>query len=369
MISVIIPTHNRAALLEEALISLAAQTLPREQYEVIVVDDGSTDATRDVCGRFSSQMTLKYFFIENSGISAAKNLGIYASQYPLLLFFDDDDVADRHLLREHLKTHAQHPSESVAVLGFTGWAPWLEVTELMRFVTDIGCFLFSYGNLKHGQTLDFTYFWGGRSSCKKSLLIRTGVFRQEFEFGSEDIELGFRISKRLLQGALHRSGTLKRPDDPPARLPSTNGVAVVFNRRAIQHMIRPLTYEQFCRRCERQGRSQWQFSRFHQDAVVHQWCGVLNASERWSHTGPALSAKVAAVIEMERTIDDLPESAARRRLLTDLHDLYRWTFHAYKLKGIIDAMALDPPSIHDGALESPAYVRGCAHARVQHGIS
>src|SRR5438045_2872485 len=124
-ISVVIPTFNRAALLKDSLASLAMQSLPPSQYEVVVIDDGSIDDTAAVCRRFSSAMRLQYFRIENSGISAAKNLGLFAASGDLLLFFDDDDVADGNMLGEHLKSHDENPQENIAMLGYTTWAPAL----------------------------------------------------------------------------------------------------------------------------------------------------------------------------------------------------------------------------------------------------
>ena len=169
LISVIIPTFNRADLLEKSLASLVKQSLPQKQYEVVVIDDGSQDHTRESCNRMRKALPLRYYYQENSGIAAAKNLGIFTSRSPLLLFFDDDDVADKELLREHLRTHQQHPEENIAVLGYTTWSPTMKISPIMGFVTDIGQLLFSYAHLKDGQELDFTYFWGGRSSCKRSL--------------------------------------------------------------------------------------------------------------------------------------------------------------------------------------------------------
>src|SRR5207245_8178171 len=122
-VSVIIPTFNRAAMLSATLESFAAQSIAKNRYEVVVVDDG---------------------------------------------------IADRRLLEEHLKSHKQYPQESVAILGYTTWAPTLSVTPLMRYVTDIRRFLFAYGDLKDGQVLDFTYFWAGRSACKRTFHAKRG---------------------------------------------------------------------------------------------------------------------------------------------------------------------------------------------------
>src|SRR5713101_7898486 len=126
-ISVVIPTFNRAAMPADTLESFAAQSIPKNRYEVVVVDDGSKDATPEVCRGFASRMQLKYLHIENSGISAAKNAGILVSRGRILLFADDDDIADNRLLEEHLKAHKQYPQENVAVLGYTTSAPTLSV--------------------------------------------------------------------------------------------------------------------------------------------------------------------------------------------------------------------------------------------------
>jgi GT2 family glycosyltransferase/glycosyltransferase involved in cell wall biosynthesis len=250
-ISVIIPTFNRAGMLTNTLESFAAQSIPKNRYEVIVVDDGSKDATPKVCGDFASRIQLKYLHIDNSGTSAAKNTGVLASRGKILVFFDDDDIADHHLLDEHLKTHEHHQAENIAVLGYTTWAPTLSVTPLMRYVTDIGGFLFAYGGLKDGQTLDFTYLWAGRCSCKRSFLAKHGVFNRQFRApGIEDIELGYRLSRF--------------------------GLRVVFHRSAISYMTRTPTFEEFCDRCERQGEALFLFSRLHDDPVVQQYCQLAD---------------------------------------------------------------------------------------------
>src|SRR5437870_2955166 len=90
LVSVVIPTRNRAPLLAESLASLARQTLATRDFEVVVVDDGSSDDTSRVCNRAAKRMNVRYVRIDPSGISAAKNLGIFVSSAPLLFFFDDD---------------------------------------------------------------------------------------------------------------------------------------------------------------------------------------------------------------------------------------------------------------------------------------
>ncbi len=309
--SVIIPTFNRAALLRPSLESLANQSAGSDAFNVIVINDGSTDETEQVCDAFTSRLRLRHVRIEQSGISAAKNEGVRQATTPLVLFFDDDDVADKELVAEHLRAHQDYPDEQVAVLGFTRWAPTLDVTPVMRFVTDVGHYLFAYDGLADGQILDYTYFWGGRSSCKTALLTRRGLFRPEFRFGSEDIELGYRLSKF--------------------------GLKVVFRRGAVQHMNRAVTYDEFCRRCERQGVSQWMFSRMHADPLVQRWCGVDDAAEKWQSAEPKLAEKTARARELEDKVA-LLGGTTPEGLLRELWSLYWATFDAFKLKGIFGGM-------------------------------
>ncbi len=287
-ISVIIPTFNRAAMLSATLESFVAQNLPTDQYEVLVVDDGSEDATPEVCRDFAARMQLQYLHIDNSGTSAAKNTGILASQGRILLFFDDDDIADHHLLEEHLKAHKQHRAENVAVLGYTTWGPTVSVTPLMRYVTDIGRFLFAYGDLEDGQMLDFTYLWAGRCSCKRSFLAKHGVFNRQFRApGIEDIELGYRLSRF--------------------------GLRVVFDRAAISYMTRALNFDEFCKRSERQGEALFLFSRLHDDPVVQQYCQLadpfienhavdVDPETRWPEVAALFQEKVDEARRVERLL-------------------------------------------------------------------
>lgn len=87
LVSVIIPTHNRARYLGLAIDSVLKQTF--DDYEVIVIDDGSTDGTRDVVREYGG--SVRYLHQENSGVGAARNAGIEAAKGEWITFLDDDD--------------------------------------------------------------------------------------------------------------------------------------------------------------------------------------------------------------------------------------------------------------------------------------
>src|SRR5437867_1570833 len=91
LVSVIVCTYNRAALLASCLESLVAQTLAAERYEIIVVDNGSTDRTQAVACDFAQCYgTVKVVLEPRLGVSHARNTGIRHAQADYLAFIDDD---------------------------------------------------------------------------------------------------------------------------------------------------------------------------------------------------------------------------------------------------------------------------------------
>lgn len=88
-VSVIIPTYNRAAFLKEAIESVLDQTL--EDFELIIVDDGSTDSTGIVAQSFHDSRTI-YLYQKNQGVAKARNVGVASSKAPFIAFLDSDDT-------------------------------------------------------------------------------------------------------------------------------------------------------------------------------------------------------------------------------------------------------------------------------------
>lgn len=87
-VSIVVPTYNRARYVTEAVDSVLAQTF--RDYELIVIDDGSTDNTKDVLLRYEGR--IKYIYQPNSGVGAARNAGIRCAVGEWLAFLDSDDV-------------------------------------------------------------------------------------------------------------------------------------------------------------------------------------------------------------------------------------------------------------------------------------
>ena len=107
MISVIIPTFNRAKLLVEAVRSVVDQKDVPEDVEIIVVDDGSTDNTREALAALAGKIA--YIRHEHSGVSKARNLGISRSSGEWIAFLDSDDLWLPGKLRAQMKFFSDHP--------------------------------------------------------------------------------------------------------------------------------------------------------------------------------------------------------------------------------------------------------------------
>jgi hypothetical protein len=110
--SVIIPVFNLRAFLAEAIDSVLAQTLSRDEVEIVVVDDGSTDGSDEVARRFLPR--IHYVAQANRGLSAARNAGIRASRAPALAFLDADDRFLPDKLAASLALLAKHPEVGIA---------------------------------------------------------------------------------------------------------------------------------------------------------------------------------------------------------------------------------------------------------------
>ena len=108
-VSVILPTYNRANYIARALDSILVQTY--KDYEIIVVDDGSTDATSEVLKHFSDK--IKYIRQSNQGSATARNRGIQESKGEYIAFLDSDDYWVPEKLQEQVNVLAVHPEVGI----------------------------------------------------------------------------------------------------------------------------------------------------------------------------------------------------------------------------------------------------------------
>ncbi|KJR40273.1 Glycosyl transferase, family 2 domain protein, partial [Candidatus Magnetoovum chiemensis] len=171
-VSVIIPTYNRSETLLKTLKALASQTLSRNKYEVVIVDDGSTDSTEKAVKNFieTTQIKIKYLKQPNKKQAAARNLGIKNSTMPLLIFIGDDIIPEKDFLYEHYNYHKQYNLYgSLALIGYTRWSSELKITPFMQYIEHFG-YQFCYSLIKENIALPFNFFYTSNISIMRDFI-------------------------------------------------------------------------------------------------------------------------------------------------------------------------------------------------------
>ena len=204
--SVIIPTYNRNDLLIECLGHLERQSYKKDRFEVIVVDDGSTDGTKDAVKNYlkKSKLKLRLFSQKNRGPAAARNLAIRKAKGKIVLITNDDTYPSENWLKEHMRLHAK--VEDIGVLGPVEWHNKMEVNEFMHFIAPYGP-LFDF-RIKNPNNCGFGHFFTSNISLDRKRLIKS-KFNEKFKYAScEDIELGYRLEKNGLRILLNKNATV-----------------------------------------------------------------------------------------------------------------------------------------------------------------
>ena len=113
--SIVIPTYNRPQRLAKCLSSLIDLDYPHEDFEVVIIDDGSPQSLEPVINKFrQTKLNLTYLKQKNAGPATARNQGASIAQYSHLVFTDDDCEVDRELLKVFAQVFTNYPD---AVLG------------------------------------------------------------------------------------------------------------------------------------------------------------------------------------------------------------------------------------------------------------
>ncbi len=189
-VSVVIPTYNRADTLKTCLEKLTAQ---EGDFEVIVVDDGSEDHTKEVVTSFED---VKYIHQSNSGQGVARNRGVLEAKGELVAFIGDDIFVEPGWVKKHVEAHEKNNAENVVVLGFSTWDTDLKINDYMLFLEKSG-WQFGYNFLSLGfvEKEPYKFFYTSNISLRKSFFNKE-QFNAHFRvYGWEDIEVGYRLFK------------------------------------------------------------------------------------------------------------------------------------------------------------------------------
>ncbi len=185
MISFIVPAYNQAEYLEDCLESIYNQTVP--VYEIIVVNDGSTDNSQEIAERYmfkqfpGIESPVKVINQVNKGLSSARNTGIMAATGQFIWPIDADDILKEDALEKMTQIITQSPNVDVFAPSFT---------QFGKVEGDVIIGQFGIEDLKVANRLG--YF----SVIKRSTLIEMGGYSPRMKWGYEDYHLWFDILNR-----------------------------------------------------------------------------------------------------------------------------------------------------------------------------
>jgi glycosyltransferase involved in cell wall biosynthesis len=202
-VSVVIPTYNRSKLLLEALDSVFQQTF--KDYEVIIIDDGSTDETRSLLEQHALTRKFKYIYQENSGSSAARNNGVRHARHGLIAFLDSDDIWHPQKLEKQIKFLKDHPEADLVfsnadVVNEHGDFLWSYITPRERKIRPQAMF---------DELLVRNFIPLDSFLVKKECLENIGLFDESMQ-DCEDYDLLLKIARSFSMFCLDESLTKVR---------------------------------------------------------------------------------------------------------------------------------------------------------------
>jgi glycosyltransferase involved in cell wall biosynthesis len=182
-------TYNRAGLLERVLDACCEQTVADDDYEIVLVNDGSTDDTLRVIERVRERASCAFIVVNqaNAGLSRARNAGIARASGERIIFIDDDVLPLPNFVEEHLRAQERHRAAIVR-----GGA--IEVDDPDDLPPPVWSIWNYSGN----------YFWTTNVSAPLATIRGIGGFDESFsEYGWEDIDVGLRLRHAGVRAIFH----------------------------------------------------------------------------------------------------------------------------------------------------------------------
>jgi GT2 family glycosyltransferase len=205
-VSIVVPAYNREDFLPACLFSLCSQTYPSARYEIILVDDGSTDGTADVAREILQQWAGTFQVIQkpNGGPASARNTGILAAGGECIAFIDADCVAERDWLEQLISilwdTNAAGVGGPLVNISPKAWVPYyLSASSFFRH------------RVRHGQV---DYLLTANVAFRRSALLQVHGFSERPGIWSEDADLSFRLIQAGYKLLLAESGVVSHFGTP-----------------------------------------------------------------------------------------------------------------------------------------------------------
>ncbi|MBN1869507.1 MAG: glycosyltransferase [Candidatus Omnitrophica bacterium] len=186
VVSIIIPAYNAEQYIEKCLRSLQQLDYPKDKYEVIVIDNGSSDGTVKIVQHYSTQL-----WVEKGNISSLRNSGAKKSKGDILAFLDADCVAPSHWLREGIRLLE---NKTIGAVG--SWYQLPVNTTLVERVWDL------HMSSRREKIGDINWVPSGNLIMTKSVFYSIGGFEEDLKT-SEDVDLCQRVRKQGLSVYAH----------------------------------------------------------------------------------------------------------------------------------------------------------------------
>ncbi len=192
--SVVIPTYDRLDVLPEVLEALEAQE-DAPPFEVVVVDDGSTDGTAELLAQKELRVAFRVLTQANRGPAAARNRGVAEATGERIAFLGDDTVPSPGWLKAHDEAaQKRRDTPALAVIGYTAWHRRMRLNPFLRYINEYGL-QFGYGLIEDPEDVSFNFLYTSNLSLPRELLI-AAPFDLRFPYAAwEDIELAYRLKK------------------------------------------------------------------------------------------------------------------------------------------------------------------------------
>jgi len=224
--SVIVPTYNRMDLLRRTLDSLVRQDCGVDNFEVLVVDDGSTDDTAGVIKSYQEDLDLRGFFQPDEGfrVAAARNVGIAHATADVCVFADSGVLLHSGCLTAHLRS--QRSAEKVATIGYVYCfekddadaeamlatldfddpdAVMARLRTEGRWLDGREPFYARYDDVLHDLPAPWLMYWTCNVAARTAQLRAVGGFDEQFRcWGGEDIDLAYRLHRDGARFLLNR---------------------------------------------------------------------------------------------------------------------------------------------------------------------
>lgn len=236
--TVVIPTFERLDVLPEVLAAVEAQQdAPR--FDLVVVDDGSRDATPEFLAGRSWSVPAQVVRQPNRGPAAARNHGVALATGDRVAFLGDDTVPDSGWLAAHARAHeSRGGGDDLAVIGYTRWHSRVRVNPFLDYINEYGL-QFGYALIEDPEHVPFNFFYTSNLSLSRARMAAE-PFDETFPYAAwEDIELAYRLSR------------------------SAAGLRLIYERAAMVAHDHPTRFERFCVRQEKAGYSAVVFHRLH----------------------------------------------------------------------------------------------------------